>query len=336
MKKIILFSLISCWCMSLFSQKLTREQYIKQYAPLAIEEMERTGIPASITLAQACLESSNGNSDLAVAANNHFGIKCHSSWKGKKIHKDDDEKDECFRVYSSIYESYKDHSRFLVNGKRYAFLFELNPTDYKKWAKGLRKAGYATNPQYPRMLIRIIEEHELYKYDNPEKYDIEPGSIEEEKTLADIFNFSRKPLENAPDPTVETPDLGELKPIENRFNKSIYRNNKTKCIFIQNEETIFTISQKFGIPVWKLYHFNDFEAGHPIENGDIIYLEKKRRQAEKPYYTHTVQKGENIRSISQLYGVRAKKIAKMNRRDIDDDISEGTNIYLRKNLIMFE
>ncbi|MFW5851161.1 MAG: glucosaminidase domain-containing protein [Bacteroidota bacterium] len=337
MKKILSVSIFLLVFTTLFSQKLSREEYISQYAPLAVEEMGRTGVPASITLAQACIESANGNSDLSVAANNHFGIKCHSSWKGKKIYHDDDTKQECFRVYSSVYESYKDHSDFLVNGQRYSFLFDLNPTDYKGWAKGLKKAGYATNPEYAHMLIRIIEEFELYKYDNPEKYAVDLAEQKEEKSiLSDVFDFSRKPLKKAPAPTVETPDLSKLAPSENRYNKSIYKQNKTEFVFIQDGETVFTISQKFGIPVWKLYYMNDLKTGQSVKDGDILYLEKKQQQAEKPYYTHTIQKGETIRSISQLYGVRAKSIAKMNRRDIDDDIPEGTHIYLRKNLIMFE
>ncbi|MDA3883267.1 MAG: glucosaminidase domain-containing protein [Bacteroidales bacterium] len=337
MKKILSISIFLLVFTTLFSQKLSREEYISRYAQLAVEEMERTGVPASITLAQACVESANGNSDLSVAANNHFGIKCHSSWKGKKIYHDDDKKNECFRVYNSVYESYKDHSDFLVNGQRYSFLFDLNPTDYKGWAKGLKKAGYATNPEYAHMLIRIIEEFELFKYDNPGKYAVEFAEQKEEKSiLSDVFDFSRKPLEKAPAPTVEAPDLSKLAPSDNQYNKSIYTQNKTEFVFIQDGETVFTISQKFGIPVWKLYYMNDLKTGQSVENGDILYLEKKRRQAEKPYYTHTAQKGETIRSISQLYSVRAKNIAKMNRRDIDADIAEGTHIYLRKNLIMFE
>jgi LysM repeat protein len=337
MKKILSVSIFLLVFTTLFSQKLSREEYISQYAQLAVEEMKLSGIPASITLAQACLESADGNSDLSVTANNHFGIKCHSSWKGKKIYHDDDKKNECFRVYNSVYESYKDHSDFLVNGQRYSFLFDLNPTDYKGWAKGLKKAGYATNPDYANMLIRIIEEYELFKYDKPEKYAVEFAEQKEENSiLSDVFDFSRKPLTKAPAPTVDAPDLSKLAPCDNRYNKSIYKQNKTEFVFIQDGETVFTISQKFGIPVWKLYYMNDLKTGQSVENGDILYLEKKRRQAEKPYYTHTVQKGETIRSISQLYGVQAKSIAKMNRRDIDDEIPEGTHIYLRKNLIMFE
>ena len=145
-------------------QKLTREEYINTFSELAMREMSRVGIPASITLAQGCLESNNGNSTLATRGNNHFGIKCHE-WEGKKIYHDDDKRNECFRSYASAYESYKDHSHFLTSKQRYASLFELTPHDYRGWAKGLKKTGYATANNYATLLIRIIEENDLYRYD---------------------------------------------------------------------------------------------------------------------------------------------------------------------------
>ena len=145
------------------------EQYIQKYSNAAVAEMERYSIPASITLAQAILESGNGESRLAVDGKNHFGIKCHSNWNGKTIIEDDDEKGECFRKYSKVAESYRDHSLFLTERGRYSFLFEYRKTDYKKWAKGLKKAGYATNPKYPKLLIDLIERYSLYNYDKDEQ-----------------------------------------------------------------------------------------------------------------------------------------------------------------------
>ena len=144
---------------------LNAQQYIKEYKDLAIQEMNRTGIPASITLAQGILESDYGNSRLATEGNNHFGIKCHSDWNGKRIYHDDDRKNECFRKYASNYQSYKDHSRFLTSSRRYAFLFDYDRTDYKKWARGLKKAGYATSPTYASKLINLIERYQLHQYD---------------------------------------------------------------------------------------------------------------------------------------------------------------------------
>src|SRR5690554_5416321 len=164
-----LFTIIFCLFISSSTiaqsaKRISRAEYISMYKDDAIREMHRSGVPASITLAQGILESGDGNSALARKANNHFGIKCHGDWKGKTYYQDDDEKDECFRKYKSVLESFRDHSEFLKK-PRYAFLFELKPTDYKGWAKGLKKAGYATNPRYPQLLIKIIEENNLHQYD---------------------------------------------------------------------------------------------------------------------------------------------------------------------------
>ena len=145
------------------------EQYIEQYSQIAVDEMNRYNIPASITLAQGILESGNGESRLATQGNNHFGIKCHGNWNGKTIIADDDEKGECFRKYNKVAESYRDHSLFLTERGRYSFLFDYNKTDYKKWAKGLKKAGYATNPKYPTLLIDLIEKYDLSRFDKGAK-----------------------------------------------------------------------------------------------------------------------------------------------------------------------
>lgn len=167
MKKFLLISLMFIFATNLVSaqKKLTAKEYIANNKQLAIQSMEEYGIPASIKLAQALLESSNGNSILAIEANNHFGIKCKSNWAGLTISHDDDAKNECFRKYKNIYDSYRDHSDFITNSSRYRFLFDLSPTDYEGWARGLSYAGYATNPDYANLLIKTIESHELYKLD---------------------------------------------------------------------------------------------------------------------------------------------------------------------------
>ena len=156
-------------------------QYIKKYAPLAVLEMHKYNIPASVTLAQGILESGNGRSQLASKSNNHFGIKCHTGWKGAKVYHDDDEKGECFRKYKYVQSSYKDHSEFLSGRRRYASLFKLRKSDYKGWAKGLKKAGYATDKKYPKKLIKIIEEYKLYEFDKFTKKDLKRGKIEKPK-----------------------------------------------------------------------------------------------------------------------------------------------------------
>ncbi len=166
MKKLFLLSIIILLASVSFAQRMTAEQYVETYSNWAVEEMQRVGIPASITLAQGLLESGFGNSRLATEGNNHFGIKCHKGWTGEKMYEDDDAANECFRKYKSAYESFKDHSDFLTTRSRYAFLFELDSDDYKGWAKGLKKAGYATNPQYANKLIELIERYELFRFDD--------------------------------------------------------------------------------------------------------------------------------------------------------------------------
>lgn len=168
MKNMLRLSILIVFCTTsviLLAQSKSRSQYIEEYHELAIKEMNRVGIPASITLAQGMLESGNGNSTLARKSNNHFGIKCHNDWKGKRVYHDDDRKGECFRKYKTVYQSYIDHSDFLTGKQRYASLFELKTTDYKGWAKGLKKAGYATDPKYAHRLIEIIEENNLDRFD---------------------------------------------------------------------------------------------------------------------------------------------------------------------------
>ena len=145
--------------------------YIRKYAPIAVKEMHQNKIPASITLAQGILESGRGRSELALKSNNHFGIKCHTQWKGERVYHDDDEEGECFRKYQYVETSYDDHSAFLTKRKRYAFLFNYDAKDYKKWARGLKKAGYATDKKYPNKLIGIIENYKLYEFDNVKNKD---------------------------------------------------------------------------------------------------------------------------------------------------------------------
>jgi hypothetical protein len=163
------FNLFLLLSFTSFSQTLTND-YINDYKDLAVEEMKLYNIPASITLSQGILESSNGESMLATKANNHFGIKCHSSWQGDRVFHDDDEKGECFRKYNNVEDSYRDHSLFLANSSRYSFLFDIPIQNYKSWAKGLKKAGYATNPKYSKLLINIIKRYNLDQYDKTDDF----------------------------------------------------------------------------------------------------------------------------------------------------------------------
>lgn len=228
--------------------KYTAEQYIERFRDIAIEEMKKNGIPASITLAQGLLESASGNSTLAREANNHFGIKCTSAWSGPTMLKDDDAKDECFRVYSSPEESYRDHSEFLKR-KHYAFLFELDRNDYTGWAKGLKQAGYATNPKYPELLINLIERYHLDQYDREET--VWAKARREEKVFDQI-------AEKAPQ---EKKIAEEKSPVAMKIHQ------------VKQGETLFGISKRYGLTVEEIRALNGLE-GADIKLGQLLLVSK--------------------------------------------------------------
>lgn len=252
------------------------ERYIQKYYPLAVEQMERHDIPASITLAQGLLESAAGNSTLARKANNHFGIKADKSWNGPKKWR----KGSKYRSYDSVRDSYEDHSMFLVGRSRYAFLFKLKRNDYKGWAKGLRKAGYAEDRAYPQKLISMIERYQLYKFDN----------------------YSSKK---------EAPVL-QVNGSTYAGRHTIYRANGLLYIVAKGGDTFRSLSKEVGVSRRKLIKYNDLYKEYVIKDGDIIYLEKKNNKAEKQYKFHTTGTGESLYSISQKYGIKLKKLLKMN------------------------
>ena len=286
------------------AQQMTRQEYIDVYKDLAIKEMNRSGIPASITLAQGLLESNNGNSRLATKGNNHFGIKCHG-WKGKKIYHDDDERNECFRKYKSVNESYMDHTDFLMNSPRYEFLFYLDETDYRGWAKGLKKAGYATSPTYANLLIKLIEENELNVYDKPQRRK-KPKDDEE---LADI-------------------DEKEFEVVEPH--RKILVRNRINYILAKEGDTYQTITEEMEMMPFELAKYNEFARDSKINPGQLIYLQPKRRRASVEFRYHTVEEGDNMYHISQMYGIRLKHLYRMNMMDKGDEPEVGVIINLRK------
>ncbi|PCJ25412.1 MAG: hypothetical protein COA97_07940 [Flavobacteriales bacterium] len=284
-------------------RRITRAEYIETYKDDAIREMMKSGIPASITLAQGILESGDGNSPLAVYAKNHFGVKCHSDWTGESMRLDDDEKNECFRKYESVYESYRDHSNFLVTRSRYNFLFELKITDYKGWAKGLKKAGYATNPKYADMLIMLIERNNLNQYDNFAK--VPPRKLSKKrssKILATGKNF-----------------------------RVIKLHNHIKYIKVKEGDTFYRISKDYEMNLWQIFKYNDLNKGDVLKTGDIIYLQPKRNKSKEEF--HIVKKGESMRDISQLYGVKLKKLYKKNLIIMGTQPNVGDKIFLKKKKI---
>ncbi len=276
------------------------QQYIYQYKDIAIEQMQKWRVPASITLAQGILESGAGNSELTRKGNNHFGIKCHE-WRGRKVYHDDDQRNECFRAYDSPYESFEDHSRFLATGKRYSALFKLKLTDYRGWAKGLKAAGYATNPQYAQRLIDIIQLYKLYEYDKAKTYD---------KFMAS----------HAKDRATTNQPLHVLK---------IY--NKNYYIIARSGDTFRLIGDEIGISYKKIARYNERDKDAPITPGEIIWLKKKQKKAPKEYKDrlHYVKKGESMYSIAQKYGIRLKSLYKMNRLSPDYDLRVGDQLRLR-------
>lgn len=307
--------LISLLLFAFFDSKAdSRKEFIRKYKNIAIREMERTGIPASITLAQGILESGCGKSELATNANNHFGIKCHD-WEGDSYTMDDDEKDECFRKYKNPEQSWIDHSEFLISRPRYAGLFSLKTTDYKAWAKGLKAAGYATNPQYAELLINIIEEEELYKYDRLIKH----------------------PLGSAP--TISVEKFAESVASQTRPGNVSYRNreemrNGIICIEAIEGDSFDKIAGYYGIKLKKLLQYNDKKQAD-LQPGQIVYLKRKKTKAARGYEFHRVRAGENLYDISQKYGVRLKNITRYNYLSEDSPLTEGEKIFLRKKADIF-
>ena len=305
--------LLACLCPA-SGQKLSRSQYIEQYAATAVREMKATGIPASITLAQGCLESGDGNSTLAREANNHFGIKCHNNWKGKTIRHDDDEKAECFRSYASADESYRDHSDFLRYRDRYAFLFNLEPTDYRGWAYGLQKAGYATAQTYAASLIRIIEENGLQRYDlldESAREELPPAPMEAE------VSTQFKPL---PGHKLYTVSLL----------REIRSTNGVACIVADSGDTWGQLAREYNLFRRELLRFNDLRREVPLQAGDIVYLEAKKNESARHLDKHVVEEGETMRGLAQRYAVKLKKIYQYNHMAPGSEAEPGTILNLRK------
>ena len=260
-----------------------QENYIDHYKDIAIEEMNQFAIPASVKMAQALLESNAGRSRLAEKANNHFGIKCHRGWQGKTIRKTDDRFNECFRKYDDAAFSYRDHSLFLSGRSRYAELFTLEITDYKGWCRGLKKAGYATNPRYSKLLITIIERHKLNRLDR--KYDPQPVAY-------------RRPLKAAPIPTYNKFDV-----IDSVNGRTILENNGKELVVAKEKDSYLAVAQDLEVQLKDLKHYNDLVVVNNLPAENFIYLERKRWRS-KNYKHHIVRQNETWHSIAQLYGIR--------------------------------
>lgn len=308
-------------------------EYIERYHKTAIREMYLYNIPASITLAQGILESGSGRSDLAIRANNHFGIKCSDGYNGKTYHKDDDKKHDCFRVYNSPDESFRDHSLFLQR-PHYADLFKLRITDYKGWAKGLKKAGYATNPKYPDLLIEVIEQNYLDIYDrNPEQFLLRDGSDpydkkkelrekerkEEERREAEKRELKRKEQEKRELQRQEQERKEKLEKQEKQRKESKKDNakgsdkiNGVKYFVVKQGDTFYGLSKRAGISVEKLKSYNDFSSNYVLKAGEKVFIQPKKKLGATAH--HKIAPGETWHSISQKYAIQLSALKTMNKK----------------------
>lgn len=324
--KTVLLSVILFSSLNLMAEtKFSTQDYIDAWKVTAVEQMNEHKIPASITLAQGILESGNGNSKLAKEAKNHFGIKCHT-WDGDTFFQDDDKKNECFRSYKSAAESYKDHSLFLKR-KRYAGLFDLKLEDYKGWAKGLKSAGYATNPKYAYLLIDLIERYELDKFDGMPNL---PQQIQEEEALT-----ASKPQDTKPEidvkPQTETTTTTEIVyDVNTSSHTAQMSHNKVKYIVAKKGDTFYRISQEFEMAIGQLYKYNEFAKKDVLKEGDIVYLAPKKGRSRKGNPIHICETDMSLRDIAHIEGIKLKKLLKFNLMDNPDEkLPKGTKVILR-------
>lgn len=293
------------------------QAYISRYARAALESEKAFGIPASITMAQGLLESGAGQSDLALKSNNHFGIKCHRSWRDRRTYHRDDHLRDCFRVYDDPLDSYLDHGQFLTQNARYSFLFRLDPTDYKGWAKGLQRAGYATDRGYANKLIKIIEDYRLY--------------LLSDDNIGRRYTYSqpsrpRRAVSSRPPLQYERPATQEP---SGESVRTIYKSYGLLYVLAKRDDDLAAIARDLDLSEKKLTDYNDFPPGYPIEEGDIIYLQRKLRRAQPPYYRHEVKVGESIHGIAQRYGVQLSSLYRLNHLDPQYVPSEGDLLLLR-------
>ena len=290
-----LFTFFMCSCV--YSQEV--KDYIKKYKDLAIEEMYRYKIPASITLAQGILESGSGFSKLALESNNHFGIKCHVDWKGPKIYHDDDENNECFRKYDNPAQSYRDHSIFLHERDRYAFLFKLRKHDYKGWAKGLQKAGYATSKTYAKKIIKLIKTYDLSQYDKKR-----------------LNKKAQKKIDLENNNSAPSIDIREV--------------NYTQYVLAKEGQTYDDLAETYDMWLWELLKYNETEIDRVLTKGEKVYLKPKRNKALKAH--HIFLEGESMYSVSQLYGIKLKQLYKKNRMQFGEEPYVGQKLSLIKRI----
>ena len=319
-------------------QNMTVDQYVATYKGLAIAEMQRTGVPASITLAQGILETEGGNSDLLKSSNNHFGIKCKSSWTGGTVYHDDDARGECFRKYGCAADSYKDHSDFLKSSDRYSFLFQLDPMDYRAWAQGLRRAGYATNPKYAQILIQYIEQYHLQDYTmialgklkDTAQAAIAGAEVQAPQSTAGVAmqtaggstpaSAAATPAQVAETPTATVPTKAS-------YPQGEFHINETRVIFVPAGTSLLALADQYHISLGYLVDFNDLKDNNELPKDQLVYLQRKRKVGEKE--VHVVESGETLYDIAQSEGIRLSALMEYNQLQDGSEPAAGTSLYLQ-------
>lgn len=313
MKRVLIaFALaLLCLCGAGAGDTTPQQRYVEKYAPMAVREMLRSGVPASITLAQGMLESGNGESKLATKGKNHFGIKCHKGWTGKSMKVDDDARGECFRVYDSVEESYRDHSDFLRYRDRYKFLFDLDRTDYKGWAYGLKKAGYATDPSYAAKIIRYIEDNNLSRFDVLKEVEAEEMPLPPHRIEAPVLTMS--------DEEFHFPLTREL-----------YSVNGVPFVYSLEGETYKSIAKHYHLFHREILRFNDLKRDVPLAPGTVVYLAHKKNHSPKGLDKYIVEEdGEDFHAICQRFALKEKAVLKMNGLSKAPSLREGDELKLR-------
>lgn len=318
--------------------------YVNTYKALAMAEEQRSGIPASITLAQGLHETQAGTSDLVKQSNNHFGIKCKDEWKGQVVYHDDDARQECFRSYPTAADSYRDHSDFLHRSTRYAFLFQLPPTDYEGWAYGLRKAGYATNIKYSQILIKLVKDYNLQQYTliamgrmkpSEEVVLTMPGAPAVTPVTADVAGGgagsgggatgSGTGL-NKHDPAAGAGGLSGAPEVA--YPEGEFSINRTRVIYAQAGSSLLAIANQYEISLPRLMEFNELKEQDVLVKGQLIFLQRKRKSGSIEF--HVVREGESVYDISQAEGIRMEELMEFNQLGPDSRLAPGQKLFLSK------
>lgn len=313
---IVFFISITAWAAA--QEAISPTEYIEMYKDLAIKEMKRMGVPAAITLAQGLLETESGNSVLVKKSNNHFGIKCKSSWTAESVTHDDDAKGECFRSYKTAEDSYRDHSNFLRANQRYSFLFSLDVADYKAWAQGLKRAGYATNPKYPQILIKHIEQYNLQQYTLMGAGEVAQFNSSQYQDDKEEVITSVSAAENNSETMLDAPD-------------KVITVNGSKCVYAGKGTSLLVLATKNDIPLAKLLSFNELAEDGMLTKNQYIYLEKKAKTGDKDFYV--TKPGQSLYDIAQANGIQLQPMLDYNKMWGNEDVQPGAKIFLKPGLL---